>query len=262
MSAISAELAALTAILGGWSTIGWAVFLRVGAAMALLPAFGSEMVPMRVRLSLAGAFTLIVAPLVAAAVPAPEPGFRALLALTATETLAGLALGFSIRLFVWILQVAGSVAAQAMSLSQLLGAQVIDPQPAMAQILVIAGFALAAIAGLHVRIAEALVLSYSALPMGLAVPPGQISLWAVGRVAVMFETAFTFAAPFVIASLVYNLALGVINRAMPQLMVAFVGAPAITGAGLLLLFLAAPVMLPFWLDLLAGRLADPFGGIR
>ena len=253
------DLAVLADLAGGWAGVGWAVFLRVSAAMAFLPAFGSQMVPLRVRLALAGAFTFAVAPIVADIVPAPALDFRALLTLSATETVAGLALGFSIRLLIWLLHVVGTIGAQSMSLSQLLGAEAIDPQPAMAQILILAGFALAAMAGLHVRIAEAFVHSYETIPMGFATAAQDLSPWAVGRVAQMFATAFTFAAPFVIASLVYNLALGVINRAMPQLMVAFVGAPAITAAGLVLLFLTAPIVLPLWLDLLVARLADPFG---
>ena len=61
-----------------------------------------------------------------------------------------------------------------------------------------------------------------------------------------FTLAFTLAAPFVITSVVYNLALGVINRAMPQLMVAFVGAPVITFGAIFLLFLSAPLVLTVW----------------
>jgi len=41
--------------------LGFVVFLRVGAAMAVLPAFGEQIVPARVRLGLAIAFTAIVA---------------------------------------------------------------------------------------------------------------------------------------------------------------------------------------------------------
>lgn len=254
-----AELGPLLGMTQAWAGIGWAVFLRVSAAMAFLPAFGSQMVPVRLRLALAGAFTVAVTPIVADMVPAPAMDVASLVTLTATETVVGLALGFSIRLFVWLLHVMGTIAAQSMSLSQLLGAQAIDPQPAMAQIMILAGFALAAMAGLHVRIAEAFVRSYETFPIGLGAAARDLSPWAIGRVAEMFATAFTFAAPFVIASLIYNVALGVINRAMPQLMVAFVGAPAITAGGLVLLFLTAPIVLPLWLDLLTARLADPFG---
>jgi flagellar biosynthetic protein FliR len=55
----------------------------------------------------------------------------------------------------------------------------------------------------------------------------------------------------------YNLTLGVINRAMPQLMVTFIGAPAITFVGLLLLLLMAPLMLSVWVKALQGFAANP-----
>jgi flagellar biosynthetic protein FliR len=62
-----------------------------------------------------------------------------------------------------------------------------------------------------------------------------------------------------IASLLYNVALGVINKAMPQLMVAFVGAPAITWGGLVLLLVATPFILQVWLTAFEGALAHPLG---
>ncbi len=78
--------------------------------------------------------------------------------------------------------------------------------------------------------------------------------------AAAFALAFSLAAPFTIASFVYNLALGVINRAMPQLMVTFVGAPAITLGGLALLLVSAPILLGIWHQCLVDFIADPFGG--
>ena len=62
-----------------------------------------------------------------------------------------------------------------------------------------------------------------------------------------------------VASFIYNLTLGVINRAMPQLMVAFVGAPFTTLGGLVLLLLATPIMLHHWLGALDAFLANPLG---
>ena len=79
----------------------------------------------------------------------------------------------------------------------------------------------------------------------------------VGRT---FALGFTLAAPFVVASLIYNVTLGVINRAMPQLMVSFVGAPAITAGGLFLLFITAPVLLGVWIATFGDFMANPFGG--
>jgi flagellar biosynthetic protein FliR len=226
--------------------------------MALFPAFGERSVPERVRLALALAFTLIVAPSVAPVLePVMATGNWARFVLT--ETLAGLAIGAVIRLFVLVLQMAGSIAAQSTSLAQIFGGANVDPQPAMGHVLMVAGLALAVMLGLHVRLTEVLIQSYDVFRPGVLPGPELFTAWGRAHVGRAFALAFTLAAPFVVASLVYNLALGVINRAMPQLMVAFVGAPAITAGGLVLLFLAAPLLIGLWGDALTAFLSDPFG---
>ena len=234
------------------------VFLRVSALVSVLPAFGERSVPTRIKLGLAGAFTLVVAPAVDPGVPVEGlPGYARL---AGTEILVGLALGLGLRLFVLALQTAGSIAAQATSLSQILGSAAVEPVPAMGYILVTAGLALAVMAGLHVRVAEFLIRSYDLFPTGTLPGASDLARWGVDRVARMFALAFALAAPFVIASLVYNLALGAINRAMPQLMVAFVGAPVITFGGLFLLFAGAPLILSVWSDALLDFLGSPLRG--
>lgn len=252
-------LATLTGITQSWLAVGALTFLRVGAAMALLPAFGEQIIPARVRLAVAMAFTLIITPAVAPALAhlADTPGgfLRAL----ATESLAGLLVGIALRLFIIALQVAGTMAAQATSLAQFFGGAGVDPQPAISQILVLAGLTLALLAGLHVRLAELLILSYELLPAGTFPAPHVVAGWGVGHVARTFALAFSLAAPFVIGALVYNMALGAINRAMPQLMVAFVGAPALTAGGLILLALVAPAALGVWHVAFTGYLGAPFG---
>ncbi|MCI2395302.1 flagellar biosynthetic protein FliR [Aliiroseovarius sediminis] len=238
---------------------GAIIFLRVGAAMAVLPAFGEKSVPARVRLFLGLAFTVIVAPSVtpdiAIGTMLPDLGL-----LYISEPLIGLGFGIAIRLMIMALQVAGSIAAQSTSLAQLMGGANADPQPAIGHVLVVAGLALAAMMGLHVKLAEALILTYRVFPIGAFPETQAFSDWGIRQIAEAFSLAFTLAAPFVIVSLLYNVALGVINRAMPQLMVAFVGAPAITAGGLILLLLTAPLLLPVWQAALEAVLANPFGG--
>lgn len=252
-------VAELTALGETWLAVAFAVFLRVGAAMALFPAFGERSVPERIRLMLALGFTLIVIPAAEPVVaPAIDGGVRPITFLL-TETIAGLAIGISIRLFVLALQVAGAMAAQATSLSQIFGGQNADPQPAMGHVLMVSGLALAVMLGLHIRLAEVLIVSYDIFPPGALPGAELLSSWGLSRIAKAFALAFTLAAPFVIASLIYNVALGVINRAMPQLMVAFVGAPAITAGGLVLLVITTPIALGLWHDALGVFLANPFG---
>ncbi len=236
----------------------FAVFLRVSAFVSLLPAFGERSIPVRVKLGISIAFTLIILP----AVQPPDlaPSFLPMVRLVGTEVLVGMVLGIGLRLFVLALQTAGAIAAQSTSLSQLLGGAAADPLPAMGYFLMLAGLTLAVILGLHIRAAQFLIQSYAMFPMGSLPAPSDLSQWGVGQISSSFRLAFALAAPFVIASLIYNLALGVINRAMPQLMVAFVGAPAITFAGLFLLFAGAALILSVWSDALNGFLMNPVGG--
>lgn len=238
--------------------LGFIVFLRIGAAMALLPAFGERSVPVRVRLGLTLAFTVIVAPIVTPVIEPRLDDFSAYFLFT--ETIAGLSVGAVVRFMVMALQIAGSIAAQSTSLSQLFGGAVSDPQPAIGHVMVVAGLALAVFTGLHIRLAELFVLSYEIFVPGQLPNSNQWVEWGVARVAHAASLAFALAAPFVVASLIYNVAMGVINKAMPQLMVAFVGAPAITAGGLLLLMLTAPYLLMVWVNALNAFLSTPFGG--
>ena len=239
-----------------WLWHGFVTFLRVGAILSLLPAFGEHAVPARVKLILAFCFTLIVTPAIPATTPADAPG---LLRLVLAEAGTGLSIGIGIRLFVLALQTAGSMAAQATSLAQVFGGAGVEPLPAIGHVLVVSGLALAVMSGLHVRAAELMIRSYDMFPAGRFPDAGMIAQWGVARTAQMFALAFTLAAPFVIMSVLYNLTLGVINRAMPQLMVAFVGAPVITAGGLFLLFLLAPILLSRWNEVFLHFLANPFG---
>jgi len=255
-------IASLTRLTGLGTELLWTglyVFLRVGAMMALLPAFGELTIPVRVKLVLALSFTAIVAPAVAQDV-APLQGLLAVP--LATETAAGLVLGIGLRLFVWALQIAGAIVAQATSLSQLFATSRIEPQAAMSHLFVVAGLALAVTTGLHVKTAELLILSYDILPAGRMPGATDVAEWGLDRVAHAFSLGFTLAAPFTIAALVYNLALGVINRAMPQLMVSFVGAPALTLGGMVLMAVAGPTALAAWLFAFDGFFLSPFGTLR
>ncbi|RVV97967.1 type III secretion protein [Mesobaculum littorinae] len=236
--------------------LGFFVFLRVGAVMALLPAFGEQVVPLRVRLVLSLALTLLVAPGLSD-LPRLGPGAD-WPRLMVTEPLAGIALGAVLRLLVMVLQIAGVMAAQATSLSQIFGTQAAEPLPAMGHMLTMAGLCALVMTGLHVRAVELLLLSYELLPPGLFPDAGELLEWGVARVGHAFGLAFSLAAPFVIASMLYNLTLGIINRAMPQLMVAFVGAPAITAGGLILMALSLPGMIGVWMRSVDAVLANPF----
>ena len=252
-------LAELLVPLGGMGlVVAAAVFLRVGAAAFALPGIGEQAVPVRFRLVLALGISLAVAPAVAGPVLAAWAAAPAAPAFLLAEAAAGLVMGLGLRVAVGLLQLAAAKAAQATSLAQVLGPGATpDPMPAIGVLLVTGGLALAFATGLHVHIIAALIVSYDVLPPGAALPGGDLAAWGTGLMSAAFGLAFSLAAPFLILALLYNVALGAINRAMPQLMVALVGAPALTFGALVVLLLAAPLILPLWRDHLFARLASP-----
>ncbi|UWQ19439.1 flagellar biosynthetic protein FliR [Jannaschia sp. M317] len=217
----------------------------------LVPGFGDRLIPARVRL--VGAFSLAVA--VTPAVPLPS---EVTLPLIVTETLIGTAFGAALRFLAQALLMAGMMAAQLTSLSQLFGST--EPSSAIGNLLNLAGLALLMAAGLPLYLVEMLIQSYDVLPIGAVMPGADVVTWGVARIAQAFALAFALAAPFALAALLYNAAMGVINRAMPQLMVALVGAPAITGAAGIVLMLAAPIILVVWKGAMIALLGDPLTG--
>lgn len=256
MNGVVAELSALLGLAEG---LGWTAvlaFVRIGAVVALMPGMGDPAVPPRIKLALVVAFSLVVAPILAdrMAGQGPPPGFVAL----GGEAVAGLLLGAGMRLFLVGLQTAAAIAAQATTLSQLFAGAAPEPQPAIGNLLLMAALALAMSAGLHVRAAELVLLSYDILPAGAPLSAASAADWGLALVSRTFALAFSLAAPFVIASLVYNLALGVINRAMPALMVSMIGAPALTLGSLALLAVAVPVILATWLASFSAFFDQPF----
>ena len=240
--------------------IGFVVFLRIGAIMAVLPAFGDQPVPARVRLVLSIMFTLIVAPAVAPGINDLPTSALQTVGLLGPEVLVGLFFGIVLRFFILALQIAGSIAAQSTSLSQIFGGSAgVDPQPAIGHLLVVAGTALAVLSGLHVQAASYMIQSYIMVPYAVGMSAEIVSRVGTVEVTRAFGLGFVLSAPFLIASLIYNVVLGVINRAMPQLMVSFVGAPAITAGGLLLLFLTGPILLDIWMTAFRDFMGSPFG---
>jgi len=236
------------------------VFVRVAAVVALLPGFGEQAIPSRVRLMAAIGFTLVVWPMVQSRLPEIDPALPAMAKLILIEAGIGFLIGISLRLLVMALQLAGTIAAQSTAITQIAGVGVTpDPMPAIGNILMLAGLALALVTGLHIKASLAIASTYDLFPLGTIPVAGDIAEWGTARVADVFAFGFTLAAPFVIAAFAYNLALGAINRAMPTLAVAFVGAPLITAGALLILLLAAPAIITVWNERLDMVLANPMG---
>src|SRR3978361_2582729 len=92
------------------------VFARIGAMVMLLPGFGETNIPVRIKLAIALALTLIMLPLHRAAYHIDMQSLAPLLVLMGHEIVLGVGLGATARVTLSALQVAGSVIAPPMGL--------------------------------------------------------------------------------------------------------------------------------------------------
>ncbi|MCP1336811.1 flagellar biosynthetic protein FliR [Futiania mangrovi] len=229
-----------------------AAFVRIGAMMALMPGFGGGRVPMRIALGLALLLTLAVMPS-AGPVEPPASGTD-LVSLVVPEAIAGLMLGTLVRAMLFALQIAGAAIAQSIGIAHIFGGVAEGGEAPVGSLVTLAGLTAFYVSGLHIAAIAALADSYRYLPAGTLAPAGD-SAWAVVEAGAQALTlGLRIAAPLLVAGFLYNLALGAMNRAMPQLMVVFVGAPALALGGLALLLVALPVGLRAWLDAAPGFL--------
>ena len=258
-----AALDAILAQAGGHVLVALGVFTRIGAAAMLLPGLGERAISVRTRLAAALAIAVLLSPVIAAHAGAAPTTPAGLALMLGAEAAAGLVIGLAFRFLVFALQTAGMVAAQHLSVAQMFGAGVApDPEPTIATLLAMGGIALALAAGLHVEAVATLARLYDVLPFGRFPDAGDLARWTVAEFARTFALGVTLAAPFVAIGFAYNLALGALNRAMPQLLVALVGVPALVWVGLAALALVLPALFEAWSDRLGDILAAPLGAGR
>src|ERR1700743_2457302 len=86
-----------TGQLEGWlAQLLWP-FIRVGSCFMVAPAFGGQFIPPRIRIVLAGAVAMIIAPLIKT--PADISVFSAMgMLVTLQQIIIGIAIGFSLQM--------------------------------------------------------------------------------------------------------------------------------------------------------------------
>ena len=223
------------------------VFCRIGGAFFLMPGFGESFVSPRLRLGIALLTSLAMTPSQFGAV-AMVPSPAALAAQVGTELLIGLAIGLWLRLFLYALFISGAVIAQQLALNHIFnGVAENIGTSALSNLLMLSGITLFFALNLHGSTLMALAKNLQDMPLGAgALPLELLSSRILQGVGSTFATGIQLALPFLVVGTLIYAALGFINKAMPQLMVFFVAAPAITGTGLVLFLIALPMILTHW----------------
>ncbi|MBB6523461.1 flagellar biosynthetic protein FliR [Pseudoteredinibacter isoporae] len=220
--------------------------IRISGVLLAMPLIGARVVPARVRLALAFVLAVLVSPLLP-----PVPNDVPLLSLSmlnigVQQLLIGLAMGFSLQVFMQIFVLAGQVIAGKLGLGF---AAMNDPStgvsvPLISQFYSITVTLLFFSVDAHLLVIEALAASFYSIPIGPTGLDRQALLMIVGLGSWMFSSSLVIALPLLTALLVVNLAFGVMSRAAPQMNVFAVGFPLTLVFGLLLMWLSLVSFLP------------------
>ncbi len=236
--------------LNQYAWIGALLFARLGAVMMMAPGWGEQAVPATLRLAAAVMATAALAPSLALNAPPMPVNAAAAAPLIVTEILIGLMLGGGARLLMSALQVAGATAGIASGLGF---AQQVDPvasQPAaiFSAFFSLMGVVLIMAAGLHRVMIEAAADSYTLFPPGAFPPVGDALTFVIDAVANAFRLGIQIAAPVLIFSLIFNIAIGLVSRLIPQIQVFMIAMPLSVLLGVAVIALGLGGGLMVWLE--------------
>jgi flagellar biosynthetic protein FliR len=240
-----------------WMTQFLWPFMRIIALVGTAPLLGETPIPAQAKIGLAVVLTFALAPTLAP-MPAIAPGSLEGIMLGAQQVFIGIALGFTMKLVFIAAQTAGEFVGLQMGLSfasffdRLSGANTAVLSSIFNAIAMLLFLALDG----HLLMIQAVVHTFETLPIaqGTLNPNGMKMLAGLGTE--IFRSGLLLALPLITALLTINLALGILNRASPQLSVFAVGFPISMTAGLILLALVLPEMPPFMEELFANGLGS------
>ena len=232
-----------TAQLGHWyGSIFWPL-TRILALIATAPVLSHPAIPMRIKVGIALAITLAIAPIV------DSPPLTGLLEAQgfvqlAHNILVGLALGFAIRIVFVGIELAGQLIGLQLGLSfaAFFNPEANESENVVSNFLSMLVLLMFLALDGHLILLSALADTFRLFPVG-AVASAAIDPLTIGRAASeLFSIALTICLPILAVMLLVNVVLGVMARVAPQLNLFAIGFPLTVLAGLAALTLFLPTL--------------------
>jgi len=232
----------LTPIIELLGTYIWP-FVRIGAFVMVMPVVGGSFVPTKVRLLLALALTIVIAPVIPIA-STPEVLSAAGLVTVAQEVTIGVALGFLVQLVFDAIALGGQVIGMSMGLGfavfldKTRGVNV----PVLGQLFLMLGMLVFLAMDGHLALVQLLAKSFQTWPLGEVSMTAPVILEMLAWTGQLFVFATKIALPAITSILVVNLAFGTMSRAAPTLNLFAVGFPVAMLLGFGVIFLNMDVL--------------------
>jgi flagellar biosynthesis protein FliR len=233
--------------LNAWMAAFLWPLVRILALVSAAPLFGNSAVTTRVKVGLSSFITIIVAPTLG---PMPQVTVFSAMGvwIIVNQLLIGAALGLTMQIVFVAIQATGEFVGLGMGLGF---ATFFDQQSAgstavLSSYLNVFAMLVFLVLDGHLQMVSALIATFQTLPISadLLGAGGWRTLANWG--GTVFSMGLLLALPVVAALLITNLALGILNRAAPQIGVFQIGFPVTMLVGMLLLQLMVPNMIPFF----------------
>ena len=231
--------------------LGALAVARIAPILWMVPFLGGKTLPAAARIALAVLLTALLFPMLANHVADVPTAPVALVALLFKEVLFGAAMGLVTALPFAALEMSGRLVDTARGANL---AEVLDPHSGqrtspLGELHLLLGVAVFLLIGGHHAFLRTVAESFAAFPV-TAFPeasPASVGAFAeavAGLGAAALATAVGLAGPAIVAIVASEIALGILNRAAPQMAVYFIGMPLRAAAGLAAATLTVALLLP------------------
>jgi flagellar biosynthetic protein FliR len=236
------------------------VLIRISVCFATWPIIGTLIVPQPVKILISLVVSLLMFPHVSSELSVGETQKLSLVWLVVREVSIGLVLGLVSRFFFFIMTICGEIVSVSIGVSadQLFNPAFGSRTSAVEQLLSLIGTLLFFAVNGHHSLIEGLAQSFTVLPLssvGLNLSNFD-QVVAAGQM--LLVTGVKMAAPVMAVIFFMNVALGVLNRASPQINVLVTSLAVNVFAGLTVLILAYPSTLQFMSEAMTSSVNSMF----
>jgi flagellar biosynthetic protein FliR len=241
----------VNAALEGIVVAAFLAFCRVGSCFMLMPGLSSARVPLQVRVFVAiaatGALLMHEWDRIA---PFATRSPAVLLALIASEIMIGVLIGLLARLYTMALQFMASAITTLIGLGGMggMGIEENEPEGPLGSIITFSALMLLFVFDFHHEIIKALVMSYELAPVSTVFNPQSALVDVTDTLSESFMVIIRLGSPFIAYAILVNLAIGFVNKLVPQIPVYFISLPFVVAGGLVLFYFAIPTLLSLFAD--------------
>lgn len=231
----------MTAITSETVVLYFLVLCRIGGCLTFMPGFSSSRIPTQIRMLVAIATTLALAPVLLPTVKlaVDRTGETAPFGLMITEVTVGALIGLMGRYFFLALEFMGTAIASSIGFSNLPGTPIehTDPIPALSSLLTLTASVLFFITDQHWEVLRGLVASYDAMPISQKLTADFSLTQLADGLTDAFALSLQISSPFIVYAVAINFLFGIVNKLTPQIAVYFISVPFVMVGGLLILYI-------------------------